>query len=152
MLGTAAIATVLLAVVLVPQLLSRDARLQVLRAHVDEVARLAASAVDGDLHRRLIDGATPGAAPPDVAGPDEAILREARAPLLRLHRAWPEAIYVYTMGVRDRVPFFVLDTAQDPAFAAGAQPEGLAAMASCSVCARNTPATGWMIWPRAAPT
>jgi len=118
-LGAAAIATVLLAVVLVPQLLSRDARLQVLRAHVDEVARLAASVVDGDLHRRLIDGATPATTPPEVSGPDEAILREARAPLLRLHRSWPEAIYVYTMGMRDGLPFFVLDTAQDPAFAEG---------------------------------
>jgi diguanylate cyclase (GGDEF)-like protein len=94
-------------VVLVPQLLSRDARLQVLRAHVGEVARLAASSVDGDLHRRLIAG----------PAPDEA-LAEARAPLLRLHRNWPEAIYVYTMGVRDRSAFFVLDTAQDPDFAA----------------------------------
>jgi diguanylate cyclase (GGDEF)-like protein len=116
-LATAAIATVLLAVVLVPQLLSRDARLQVLRAHVDEVARLAASAVDGDLHRRLIEGATPGPAPPAFAAADDAILRAARAPLLRLHRNWPEAIYVYTMGVRNRMPFFVLDTAQDPDFA-----------------------------------
>jgi diguanylate cyclase (GGDEF)-like protein len=107
-LGTAAIATVLLAVVLLPQLLSRDARLQVLRAHVDEVARLAASAVDGDLHRQLIDGREP----------DEALLRAARLPLLRLHRNWPEAIYVYTMGVRDGMPFFVLDTAQDAEFAA----------------------------------
>lgn len=113
MLGTAAIATVLLAVVLVPQLLSRDARLQVLRAHVDEVARLAAGSVDGDLHRRLIEAPAQGA---EV--PDEAALREARAPLLRLHRSWPEAIYVYTMGVRDGMPFFVLDTAQDPQFAA----------------------------------
>jgi len=101
------IAAVLLTVVLVPQLLSRDARLQVLRAHVDEVARLAASAVDGDLHRALIEG----------PAPDAATLAQARAPLLRLHRGWPEAFYVYTMGVRDGMPFFVLDTAQDAAFA-----------------------------------
>lgn len=112
MLGTAAIATVLLAAVLVPQLQSRDARLQVLRAHVDEVARLAAATVDGDLHRRLIEGNATDRLPPDEA------LQQARAPLLRLHRNWPEAIYVYTMGVRDGMAFFVLDTAQDPAFAA----------------------------------
>lgn len=108
------IAAVLLTVVLVPQMLSRHARLQVLRAHVSEVARLAAASVDGDLHRRLIAAQASGAAPPD-----EPTLAEARAPLLRLHRNWPEAFYVYTMGVRaDGVPFFVLDTAQDASFAA----------------------------------
>jgi diguanylate cyclase (GGDEF)-like protein len=110
--GTAVIAAVLLTVVFVPQLLSRDARLQVLRAHVSEVARLAASSVEGDLHRQLIESHLAGS-PPDMARLDAA-----RAPLLRLHRNWPEAIYVYTMGMRDGMPFFVLDTAQDPAFAA----------------------------------
>ncbi|HMA11645.1 MAG TPA: hypothetical protein VKO83_07135, partial [Steroidobacteraceae bacterium] len=80
-------ATVLLCGVLVPQLLSRDARLQLLRAHVDEVARLAASSVDGDLHRQLIDAHASGQPPPD-----QATLDQARAPLLRLHRNWPEAI------------------------------------------------------------
>jgi diguanylate cyclase (GGDEF)-like protein len=112
-LGTAAIATVLLAVVLVPQLQSRDARLQVLRAHVDEVARLSAGSVDGDLHRRLI-----ATRAQDQSPPDEVTLREARTPLLRLHRNWPEAIYVYTMGMHNGMPFFVLDTAQDAGFAA----------------------------------
>ncbi|MBK9253586.1 MAG: GGDEF domain-containing protein [Proteobacteria bacterium] len=101
----------LLTVVLVPQLLSRDARLQVLRAHVSEVARLAASSVEGDLHRQLIESQA-------GSPPDESMLAQARAPLLRLHRNWPEAIYVYTMGVDGGMPFFVLDTAQDPAFAA----------------------------------
>jgi diguanylate cyclase (GGDEF)-like protein len=107
LLGSAAIAALLLVVVLVPQTLSRQARLQVLRAHVDEVARLAASQVDGDLHRRLIDGTVS----------DEASRQLARAQLLRLHASWPEAIYVYTMGARDGAAFFVLDTAQDAAFA-----------------------------------
>jgi diguanylate cyclase (GGDEF)-like protein len=110
--GTAAIAAVLLTVVLVPQLLSRDARLQVLRAHVSEVARLAASSVEGDRHRELIEAHTAGNTP------DGSALAQAREPLLRLHRNWPEAIYVYTMGVDQGMPFFVLDTAQDAAFAA----------------------------------
>jgi diguanylate cyclase (GGDEF)-like protein len=113
LLGIAAIAVVLLTVVLVPQLLSRDARLQVLRSHVDQVSRLAASAVDGDLHRRLLESWKSGGSPPD-----ETLLREARAPLLKLHQQWPEAIYVYTMGVRNGMAYFVLDTAQDPTFAA----------------------------------
>ncbi len=106
--GTAAIAALLLVVVLVPQMLSREARYEVLRNHVDEVARLAASQVDGDLHRRLIDGTQA----------DAGTRRQGLAPLLRLHAAWPEAIYVYSMGIRDGGVFFVLDTAQDEAFAA----------------------------------
>lgn len=107
LVGTAVIAALLLTVVLVPQVLSRQARLQVLRTHVGEVARLAASQVDGDVHQRLVDGSQS----------DEQFRREALAPLLRLHAAWPEAIYVYTMGVGDKGPFFVLDTAQDAEFA-----------------------------------
>lgn len=106
--GTAVIAALLLTVVLVPQVLSRQARLDVLRSHVGEVARLAASQVDGDLHRALIDRTQT----------DAATRQRALAPLLRLHRAWPEAVYVYTMGVRGTEVFFVLDTAQDAAFAA----------------------------------
>jgi diguanylate cyclase (GGDEF)-like protein len=109
LLGTTALfAVVLLVVVLVPQILSRQARLEVLRAHVGEVARLAASVVDGDLHRELIEHG-PGS---------DATRQAALAPLLHLHAAWPEAVYVYTMGVREAAPFFVLDTAQDAAFAA----------------------------------
>lgn len=111
LLGTAVIAALLLVVVLVPQVLSRQARLDVLRNHVGEMARLAASQVDGDLHRALIEGSQA----------DDAVRARALAPLLRLHRAWPEAVYVYTMGVRDAGAFFVLDTAQDAAFAASRQ-------------------------------
>lgn len=105
--STAAIAAVLLVVVLAPQAVSRQARLDVLRGHVGEAARLAASQVDGDLHRTLIEG----------AGVDEAVRRPALAPLLRLHAAWPEAVYVYTMAVREGQTVFILDTAQDPDFA-----------------------------------
>jgi diguanylate cyclase (GGDEF)-like protein len=105
--STALIAVLMLAIVLIPQALSRHARLQVLRGHVGEVARVAASVVDGDLHRRLIETR-------DVTAAEHAA---ALAPLLNLHRAWPEAKYLYTMGVRDGQAFFVLDTAQDAAFA-----------------------------------
>lgn len=108
LVATAAIAVLLLAVVLTPQLVARDARLEVLRQHVDQMARLAASQVDGDLHRQLLTGTA-----------DEATLAVARAPLLRLHATWPEAHYLYTMGMEgDDRAFFVLDTAQDVAFAA----------------------------------
>jgi diguanylate cyclase (GGDEF)-like protein len=105
---SATIALLLLTVVLVPQMLTRQARLQVLRTHIGEVARLAASSVDGDLHRRLING----------EGRDTSLLSRGREPLLRLHRAWPEARYVYTMFSRAGMAYFVLDTAQDAAFAA----------------------------------
>ncbi len=107
LIATALIAATLLSLVLVPQLLARDARLQVLRMHVDQVARLAASHVDGDLHRSLLAGTA-----------DESMLAEARVPLLRLHANWPEAFYVYTMGVIDGQARFILDTAQNAQFAA----------------------------------
>jgi diguanylate cyclase (GGDEF)-like protein len=107
-LWSTAIALLLLTVVLVPQILTRQARLQVLRNHVGEVARLAASSVDGDLHRRLING----------EGSNASLLAQGREPLLRLHRAWPEARYLYTMFGQGTMAYFVLDTAQDTAFAA----------------------------------
>jgi diguanylate cyclase (GGDEF)-like protein len=99
-------AALLLTLVLAPQIAARQARLEVLRRHVDQVARLAASHVDGDLHRALLDGRG-----------DRTLLAEARKPLMRLHETWPEAFYVYTMAIIDGRAHFVLDTAQDPAFA-----------------------------------
>jgi diguanylate cyclase (GGDEF)-like protein len=107
LIATAILAALLLAVVLIPQILARDARLQVMRAHVDEAARLAASPIDGDLHRQLVEG----------TGDVESVRQLELAVLVRLHERWPEATYVYTMGVRDGRAFFVLDTAQDEEFA-----------------------------------
>ena len=46
-----------LTVVAVPQWLSKKARMEVLRSHVAEIAQIAASVVDGDLHRQLLDAA-----------------------------------------------------------------------------------------------
>jgi diguanylate cyclase (GGDEF)-like protein len=114
--STALIAAVMMAIVVIPQMASRHARLEVLRGHVGEVARVAASVVDGDQHRQLIE--SPDATP---------VQREAAlAPLLALHRAWPEAKYLYTMFARDGMAYFVLDTAQDAGFA---QARGLRASA-----------------------
>lgn len=92
------------AIVAIPQMLSKQARLQELRAHVAEIARLAASAVDGDLHRQLLNPAnyTP-----------ESYAR-ALAPLVRFHSADPDIFYVYTMVERGGKTFFVLDTAASP--------------------------------------
>jgi diguanylate cyclase (GGDEF)-like protein len=105
--STALIAALLSALVIVPQILSHDARREVLRTHVGEFARIAASVVDGDAHQKLAE----------ESNPTEAQRAAVLAPLLRLHRAWPEARYVYTMVARGNQAYFVLDTAQDAALA-----------------------------------
>jgi diguanylate cyclase (GGDEF)-like protein len=105
--STTLIAVLLTALVVIPQTLSKQARLEVLRGHVGEFARVAASVVDGDLHRQLVESGEPS--------PEQRAA--ALAPLLHLHRAWPEAKYVYTMVARGKRALFVLDTAQDEALA-----------------------------------
>ncbi len=97
-------ASVLLSIVVIPQWLSRQARWEVLRSHVGQVARLAASTIDGDVHRQLLD----------KAGYSEALYQQALAPLVRFHSATPGLYYVYTMVARDGEAWFVLDTAQSP--------------------------------------
>ncbi|HEY0942362.1 MAG TPA: GGDEF domain-containing protein [Steroidobacter sp.] len=100
-LVTLASLVVLLVVVAVPQLLSKNARMQVLRSHVAEIAQIAASVVDGDLHRQLLDPAnyTP------------ELYERTVAPLVRFHSAAPEIFYVYTMMERGGKSVFVVDTA-----------------------------------------
>ena len=100
-LVTLAALAVLLSVVAVPQWLSKKARLEVLRLHVAEIAQIAASVVDGDLHRQLLDPAnyTP------------ELYERVVAPLVRFHSADPEIFYVYTMMERGGKSYFVVDTA-----------------------------------------
>jgi hypothetical protein len=98
---TLAAATILGVIVAIPQWLSKEARLEVLRTHVAEVARLAASVVDGDLHRQLLD---PANYTPDL-------YERTLTPLVRFHSADPDIFYVYTMVERDGKTFFVVDTA-----------------------------------------
>jgi diguanylate cyclase (GGDEF)-like protein len=93
---------VLVSIVAIPQWLSRQARLEVLRSHVGQVARLAASTVDGDLHRRLLD----------KANYTDELYQQALAPLVRFHSSNPELYYVYTMINQGHEAYFVLDTAQ----------------------------------------
>jgi diguanylate cyclase (GGDEF)-like protein len=92
------------AIVAIPQLLSKQARLQMLRAQVAEVARLAASVVDGDLHRQLLE----------PANHTPELYARALAPLVRFHSADPDIFYVYTMVERSGKTYFVLDTAASP--------------------------------------
>ena len=98
---TVAAAVVLGGIVAIPQWLSKHARLDVLRSHVGQIAQLAASVVDGDAHRKLLDPAnyTP------------ELYAQTLKPLVRFHSANPDIFYVYTMVERDGKSFFVVDTA-----------------------------------------
>jgi diguanylate cyclase (GGDEF)-like protein len=97
-------ASILVTIVAVPQWLGRHARLDVLRSHVGQISRLAASVVDGDLHRQLLE--------PSTYTPD--LYARALQPLVRFHSANPDMFYVYTMVERDGATYFVLDTAASP--------------------------------------
>jgi len=96
-----AAAIVLVSLVAIPQWLSKQARWEALRSHVGEIGQVAASVVDGDLHRKLLDPANFS---------DELYARALR-PLVRFHSADPNIFYLYTMVDRGGVPYFVLDTA-----------------------------------------
>jgi diguanylate cyclase (GGDEF)-like protein len=98
-----AAAVVLGAIVAIPQWLSKQARLQVLRSHVGAVAQLAASVVDGDLHRQLLD----------PANKTPELYARTLEPLVRFHSAYPDIFYVYTMVERDGQSYFVVDTAAE---------------------------------------
>jgi diguanylate cyclase (GGDEF)-like protein len=94
-------AVLLMSLVAVPQWLSKEARLDVLRLHVAEIARLAASVVEGDLHRKLLDR----------RAYSDDLYAEAVAPLVRFHSADPDIHYLYTMAEIDGAAHFILDTA-----------------------------------------
>lgn len=102
--ATGIAALTLVTMVTVPQWLAQQARLEVLRTHVGDVAQLAASTVNGDLHRQLLDPANYSRDRYD----------RVVAPLVRFHSAIPDAFYVYTMAERDGRTWFVLDTATSP--------------------------------------
>jgi hypothetical protein len=75
-----------------------------LRSHVEEIGQLAASVVDGDLHRELLDS----------ENYSKELYHRALKPLVRFHSADLDIFYVYTMAERDGVPYFILDTAASP--------------------------------------
>jgi diguanylate cyclase (GGDEF)-like protein len=97
-------AVILVAIVAVPQWLSRQARWEELRVQVGQTGRYAASVVDGDLHRQLLD----------PANYSDELYARALKPLVRFHSANPDIFYVYTMVDRGGVAYFVLDTAKSP--------------------------------------
>lgn len=97
-------AAILGAIVAIPQWLSKQARWDALRANVGEIGQLAASVVDGDLHRQLLD----------PANYSDELYTRALKPLVRFHSANPDIYYLYTMVERNGETFFVLDTAASP--------------------------------------
>ena len=66
-----------------------------------EIGQVAASVVDGDLHRKLLD----------PANYSDELYARALSPLVRFHSADPNIFYLYTMVDRGGVAYFVLDTA-----------------------------------------
>ena len=104
LVASLAAAVVLVSMVAIPQWLSKQARWEALRSHVGEIGQIAASVVDGDLHRKLLDPANYS---------DELYARALR-PLVRFHSADPNIFYLYTMVDRGGVAYFVLDTAASP--------------------------------------
>ncbi|MEP7314540.1 MAG: hypothetical protein ABI859_18295, partial [Pseudomonadota bacterium] len=103
-LSTLVVAVVLLSIVAVPQWFLRQARLEALRSHVGQIAKLAASVVDGDLHRQLLSRS--GYTPERYAA--------ALQPLVKFHSAYGDIFYVYTMVAIGSDTWFVLDTANSP--------------------------------------
>ena len=103
-LASLAAAAALLSIVAIPQYLSERARWDALRSRVGEIGQVAASVVDGDLHRRLLD----------PANYSDELYDRALEPLVRFHSANPNIFYLYTMVDRGGVAHFVLDTAASP--------------------------------------
>jgi signal transduction histidine kinase/CheY-like chemotaxis protein len=82
---------------------ARDAQMAAVRSELLNLARTTAAQVDGDLHRTLISKAQ--------AGSPEHL--RALAPLVRMHRAAKDVIYVYTCIQRDGELHWVLDTSYE---------------------------------------
>jgi diguanylate cyclase (GGDEF)-like protein len=99
-----AAAVLLVSMVAIPQWFAKQARWEELRANVGQTATVAASMVDGDLHRRLLD----------PANYTDELYARALKPLARFHNAEPNIFYLYTMVERSGVAYFVLDTAASP--------------------------------------
>lgn len=103
-IATLTAAAVLVLMVGIPQWLSKEARWEALRLHVGEIGQVAASVVDGDLHRQLLD-------PPNYS---DDLYSKALKPLVRLHSSYPGIFYLYTMVDSGGVAYFILDTAASP--------------------------------------
>ena len=79
---------------------ARDAQVQAVRRELLNLASTTAAQVDGDLHRTIVS--------PAQAGSPEHL--RALAPLVRMHRAAKDVVYVYTCIQRNGRLHWVLDT------------------------------------------
>jgi signal transduction histidine kinase/ActR/RegA family two-component response regulator len=82
--------------------MASDAQLQAVRSELLQLATTGAAQVDGDLHKTLLS--------PEQEGSPEH--EQALAPLVRLHRAAHDVLYVYTAIERDGRIYWILDTAR----------------------------------------
>ena len=81
---------------------ARDAQLDAVRSELLQLATTGAAQVDGDLHATLIS--------PDQEGSPEH--ERALDPLVKLHRASRDVLYVYTAIQRDGKIYWILDSAR----------------------------------------
>jgi signal transduction histidine kinase/ActR/RegA family two-component response regulator len=79
---------------------AREAQLDAVRTELVQLARVAATLVDGDRHRLLKSQAQAG-------GPDHLALL---APLVKFHKATSDIIYVYTAILKEHRIYFVAGT------------------------------------------
>ena len=81
---------------------AREAQLDAVRSELLQLATTGAAQVDGDLHETLIS--------PDQEGSPEH--ERALAPLVKLHRASRDVLYVYTAIQRGGKIYWILDSAR----------------------------------------
>ncbi len=79
---------------------AREAQTQAVRTELLQLARVAATEVDGDLHKRMRGPAQEGT-------PDHLKLL---APLVKFHKATSDVIYVYTAVLEGRQTYFAVGT------------------------------------------
>ncbi|MDZ7640862.1 MAG: adenylate/guanylate cyclase domain-containing protein [Desulfurivibrio sp.] len=80
--------------------LTSNIQQQAIEGELTMLAEIAASVVDGDRHRQLVQ--------PEQTGGE--LYRQLIAPLVTFHRASPALYYVYTVVLVDDQPHFILDT------------------------------------------
>ncbi|HYJ40124.1 MAG TPA: ATP-binding protein [Steroidobacteraceae bacterium] len=81
---------------------ARDAQVQAVRSEVLQLATTGAAQIDVELHERLVSSSQEGS-------PEH---ERALAPLVRMHRASKNVLFMYTAIMRDGKIYWILDTAR----------------------------------------
>ena len=81
---------------------ARDAQVQAVRSEVLQLATTGAAQIDVDLHAQLVSSSQEGS-------PEH---ERALAPLVRMHRASKDVLFMYTAIMRDGKIYWILDTAR----------------------------------------